>query len=396
MGAFVQSVKIKDYKSIGRCFVELNPFTLLVGPNGSGKSNFLDALRFTSDALKTTLEHALRDRGGIQEVRRRSRGHPRHFGISLVLKLDNATPATFAFNVGALANGGFQVIREECQVGSNRYSIREGKLFSSTSPMRDQIEPDRLYLTYASTFPEFRPAYDALSRMGFYSLNPEALKALQDPDPGELLCRDGKNAAGVIRRLEESGPAAFKRIAEYLHAIVPGIDTVEVKPLGPKETIEFRQHVSGDDTPWRFLASSMSDGALRVLGILISVFQAGVNGRRRTPLIGIEEPEIALHPAAARKLMDALLEAAKGVQIIVTTHSPDLLDHPGIEPDGILAVDRRDGETVISSADEASRMSVRDRLYTAGELLRLGQMEPDKKRFEESTAQLELFTDEIS
>jgi predicted ATPase len=83
----VTRVRLRNYKSIAACDVEPGPLCFLVGPNGCGKSNFLDALRFVAEALRFSLEHALRDRGGIQEVRRRSGGHPNHFGIRLDLQL---------------------------------------------------------------------------------------------------------------------------------------------------------------------------------------------------------------------------------------------------------------------------------------------------------------------
>ena len=62
----ITRVRLRNYKSVAACDVELAPLTLLVGPNGSGKSNFLDALRFTAQALRFSLDHALRDRGGIR------------------------------------------------------------------------------------------------------------------------------------------------------------------------------------------------------------------------------------------------------------------------------------------------------------------------------------------
>ncbi|MFZ4849374.1 MAG: AAA family ATPase [Caldilinea sp.] len=69
---FIRKVTIRNYKSIAACQVELQNLMFLVGRNGAGKSNFLDALRFVADALRTSLDHALRDRGTIKEVRRRS------------------------------------------------------------------------------------------------------------------------------------------------------------------------------------------------------------------------------------------------------------------------------------------------------------------------------------
>ena len=69
---FLTRVVLENYKSIKHCDVQMRPLMFLVGPNGAGKSNFLDALRFVSDALNTSLEHAIRQRGDIDQVRRRS------------------------------------------------------------------------------------------------------------------------------------------------------------------------------------------------------------------------------------------------------------------------------------------------------------------------------------
>ena len=62
---FLTRVVLKNYKSIAASGVDLRALTFLVGPNGSGKSNFLDALRFTSDSLRSSLDNALRERGVI-------------------------------------------------------------------------------------------------------------------------------------------------------------------------------------------------------------------------------------------------------------------------------------------------------------------------------------------
>ena len=59
-------VSLRNYKSIPSCQINMAPLTILVGSNGAGKSNFLDALRFTSQALRFSLDHALRERGGHQ------------------------------------------------------------------------------------------------------------------------------------------------------------------------------------------------------------------------------------------------------------------------------------------------------------------------------------------
>ncbi len=398
MPVFVQTVSLLNYKSIARCRINLRPLSLLVGPNGAGKSNFVDSLRLVAESLRTSLEHALRERGGIKEVRRKSRGHPTHFGVRLDMILAKDTSAWYGFKVGALPNGAFAVQREECHIDTfmqnpaeHFFVVENGDLKQSSAKMPSRIEPDRLYLTIVSALPEFRPLYDALSHMGFYNLNPDRIRDLQSPDAGELLKRDGSNISSVLQRLVVDNPKTLERIEQYMAAVVPGVNSVAPKNLGPKETIVFKQAMVGDPHPWEFMASNMSDGTLRVLGVLVAAFQATGKNHRPIALIGIEEPEVAVHPGAATALLEALVEATIRTQIVLTTHSPDLLDEKNVDADSILSVTSHQGETRIAPVDKATRESIRDRLYSAGELLRLGQIEPDEEALKGLEKQMELF-----
>ena len=113
--------------------------------------------------------------------------------------------------------------------------------------------------------------------------------------------------------------------------------------------------------------------------MLIALFQSS-NGapRKKVPLVGIETPEVVLHPGAAGVLRDGLRAASRHTQILVTSHSPDLLDDKSISAENILAVSNKNGQTIIGPTDEASQSSIRDNLFTAGELLRLNQLTPDE------------------
>ena len=377
---FITRVALKNYKSIASCDVQLRPLMFLVGPNGAGKSNFLDSLRFVADALNSSLYHAIRDRGGIDDVLHRSSGRPKHFSIHLDFTLSESATGHYAFRVGVLSRGRYKVQTEECVLRSTQHPTQEDYFYVKNGTVTDasvEMVPaaatDRLYLVNASGLPEFRPVYDALSCMGFYSLNLDKIRDLQAPDPGDLLIRDGSNLTSVLARLSDP---VKRRIEEYLAAVVPGVHGVKVKKFGPKETLEFRQDVAGAKHPWRFLANNMSDGTLRALGILVALFQGNNDPKKRVLLVGVEEPEIALHPAAAGVLLDALRDAADKTQIIVTSHSPDLLDDKDLDPGSILAVEARDGTTIIAGVDEVGRSVLRDRLYTTGELLRLNQLQP--------------------
>ena len=377
---FIKRVVLKNYKSIAACDVQLQPLTFLVGRNGSGKSNFLDALRFVADALNTSLDHALRARGGIDDVRHRLPKHS-NFNIGLEFTLPNSATGYYAFKIESRSRGRYVVQTEECRVQRAQnntseayFRVTNGKTIDTSVKVAPAAVNDRLYLVNASGLPEFRPVYDAFSRIGFYNLNPDIIRDLQDPDPGDMLMQDGSNLNSVFKQLSSD---VKKSIVEYLAVIVPGVHKVHTRKCGPKETLQFRQNVAEDKDSLIFYANNMSDGTLRLFGILVALFQGNQDAQKRVPLIGIEEPETALHPGAVAVLLDGLRDAAHRTQVIVTTHSPELLDDKHLDVNSILAVEAHHGDTVIAPVDEASRSVVQDRLFTAGELLRSNQLQPD-------------------
>ena len=397
---FVTRVVLRNYKSIPVCDVQLQPLTFLVGPNGAGKSNFLDALRFVADALRSSLDHALRDRGGINDVRRRSGGHPNHFGIRLDFTLPKGATGHYAFRIIARERGGYEVQSEECVIQDAQlfapqkyFRVVNGKVTSASVDVAPVAACNRLYLVNASGLPEFQPVYEAFSRMGFYNFNLDKIRDLQIPETGDMLMPDGSNLTSVLARF--SRPAK-QHVEEYLAKIAPGIHGVRVKELGHRETLEFRQSMAGAKYPWRFLANSMSDGTLRALGILVALFQGNRDAQHRTMLVGIEKPEVAFHPAALGVLLNALRDAAQKTQIILTSHSPDLLDNKDLDAESILAVEARDGNTAIAQVDKTGKSVLRDRLSTTGELLRRNQLRPDAVPAVSTadTPQLQLFGSE--
>ena len=164
--------------------------------------------------------------------------------------------------------------------------------------------------------------------------------------------------------------------------------------MGTLETLEFRQSMKGATYPWRFPAQNMSDGTLRALGVLTALFQAYTD--YAPLLVAIEEPETALHPAASAALREALNQASQMTQVIVTSHSPELLDDMAIGPESLLSVVSDQGETKIASLDNASRSAMKDHLFSAGELLRLNQLSPDPFQVElQQNRQADLFADDV-
>lgn len=187
----------------------------------------------------------------------------------------------------------------------------------------------------------------------------------------------------------------MERIDEYMHAILPNLEKTQIESYSEMMARHGARSIEAPSEQLRnalFLAltlrlngalvdfshRSMSDGTLRALGVLTALFQCLDRASDDPiPVVGIEEPEAALHPAAAGVLLDALQEASYFTQVLVTTHSPDLLDTPSLDSESLLVVDMVDGATILGAADEASKSIMRDRLSTAGELLRQNQLRPE-------------------
>ena len=332
--------------------------------------------------MRITLAQALYARGGLAEVVRRKDHGPKRIVIRLDFELEGAS-VCFAFAVEQGEHEAFRVQREDCLVkprdarrGANFYSVRAGRVAHASIPYPPAATPDNLYLVRASSTEEFRPVFDALSEMGIYNLDPAAIRALQSPDPSGLLRGDGGNAATLLQRLEESPDGHKWRIEAYLEHVVPDLIGIAHRSIGPKHTIEFLQRVSGTEKPQRFLAANMSDGAVRALGLLIALFQNAGDEWLRPRLIGIEEPEATIHPSISEVLVDCLLEAACSSQVIVTSHQHELLNGTDISNDSILVAETASGETRIGPLGAADRSILGRGDYTAGDLLRIDQLQP--------------------
>ena len=167
---FISRVRLKNYKSIAECDVRLGPLTILVGPNGSGKSNFLDALAFLSRALRTTIDEAIDERGGIDVILRRVPKQSQSFTIEVESSLHELSDALYRFTVGH--NG--EILREECRIKYNDdwrgFTVYRGSVQSSVGGDGLDIGSDRLYLPITKRSGELAIP---LRQMQFYNSMPK-------------------------------------------------------------------------------------------------------------------------------------------------------------------------------------------------------------------------------
>jgi predicted ATPase len=206
-----------------------------------------------------------------------------------------------------------------------------------------------------------RPMIEALRACEVYALSPNTLRQPQRPSTRAHLTKDGENWPSIARRIMQSDRGAQLRTA--LAQVTDDISNVQVRRAGGgKLLVEFGHRAFGDQLHW-LDAALESDGTLRIAGIVSALLQ-----EPPLTLTGVEEPEATVHVGMVPLLYDYLAEAALTTQILITTHSPELLDLIPIE--NVRVVQRVAGATDVSSVDESQRLLVRENLTTVGELLR--------------------------
>lgn len=373
----VSRVVIQNYKSIAACDVQLGPLTFLVGPNGSGKSNFLDAIAFVAESLRDSIEVALDRRHGYYSVCREFGTRAEEFGIRLECETIDFT-AHYSLTVRSDRQG-VRINREACRVFGRGspidgyfYIVESGKVVSSSMDYPPAACPDRLFLVPASGSKGFRSVFEALSNINVYKIDPDSMRVLGRHEGRNVLRSDGANIASVIYNMQENEPDSKALIDQYMQKVVPGIKEIKCVQF-PDESRTFLllfSELLSDATLQNFTVNQMSNGTLHALGILTSLLQSRQRNALHPPFIAIEEPDARMHIDALGALLESIKYASDSSQIVVSSHSTDLLDHKKVSAESILAVSKTDQGTQIGAIDEAGRSAIKERLFTAGELLR--------------------------
>jgi predicted ATPase len=389
----VTRIIIKRFRSFPQAVLEVDRSPLfVVGRNGAGKSNLADVFSFVAEAMSSPLQAVFDRKGGIAAVRNRSsvKSAPPNLGLGFEFgEFNGIEGGRYAFEVKALPNYGFRIVREQCLVrvrGGSRWWFDRGTGFESNADgLTPALEPTALALPLVAGDERFASAFKLLGAMRVYSIEPGKLREMQDPDSGLTLRPDGSNAASVLQELTTRGAEATvtrQAIHDFLEAIVPDTRSVRPKKHGNKLSMSFTQQWD-TDKKLSFDAFSMSDGTLRSLGLILAVFQ-----KPSPSVLVIEEPEATIHPGALSAVLDLVRQASKSMQVLVTTHSPDLLDARWITDENIRIVSWQQGASHVLRPSEATRQALREHLMGAGELLRSNALHPEPLFADEGSLQI--------
>jgi len=368
----IDELRVSNYRSLGRALT-LRPgrLSVLVGPNGSGKSNTLDAVSFLRDAMVMGLPAAVVHRGGIDRVRRRSSGHPFNVEIAVHLTIPRGR-AEYRLELTGDHVEEYRVKDESATVvvGGERHEFhRVGQAWNGPPGLAPRYGDDALALTALGGDERFRPLAEHLTQTAVYSIFPDTLGRPQVFDQSRPMRPHGDNWVSVLRDTLKR-PDAKEDLIAGLARLTGDIEDVRVARAADLLIAEFRQSSRARGAKRWFNAAQQSDGTLRVAGILTALLQ-----KPHLAVIGIEEPELTVHPGALPLLFDYLRQASERSQVLITSHSPVLLDLVDVDRDSIFVVEREAGETHIEPVGDEALRPVRDRLLRLGDLFTSGALQ---------------------
>ena len=361
---------IKHYRSIREAVIDLDDLTLFIGPNGAGKSTILDALQFLHEAMLThDFMDPYRSRGGMRNL---SWDGARSGPIYLGLWFEDCGQE-FEWTVSLATVSDSLLVTEEVRNRTHNSSQEallkagpdEGWWWSDSSSQRVNLVQTQTEcaLAYASVDASFaaRRIAESVRNWGFFDPSPAMVRDPWNAAPGgEQLNSDGDNLAEVLYNLSLQSPDHFETIVSATRDILN--QSIKIEPRSSPNGFYFVQDEPGIKFPVHQMG--VSSGTLRILALMTALF-----GRPETSLVGIEEPENYIHPAALASFAEHMLNARDRIQFMVTTHSPLLLDH--VTDPGAVAVVTRDhaAGTVINreSDPDAVRRALDESGFSLGE-----------------------------
>lgn len=326
---------------------------LIVGPNAAGKSNLLDLFRFLGDISRPGggLAAALEARGGLSRARClfARNNHKGELAIMVDLR-DGEDEWRYELAIKGEKGGHNRpiVVRE--------IVTRNGRELLSRPDTNDDRDPDQLtqtHLEQISANQEFRPIAEYFAKANYFHLVPQMIRY---PQAGGASPRafGSSMIADMNATPARTRQAWFRRIERALQSAVPGFETLrlEVDKAG-------QPHLIAGYRNWRRNPSEQnetdfSDGTLRLIGLLWTIISSPANGG----VLLLEEPELSLNAAVVQKLASLLAMAQRGtsMQVILSTHSPELLDDEGIRPGEVLVLQVTSDATVANQLSEIAEV----------------------------------------
>ncbi|HYC93383.1 MAG TPA: AAA family ATPase [Thermoanaerobaculia bacterium] len=390
-------ISVQNYKSLKAFDFAPEDMTVVVGANAAGKSNFADCIDFISEVYRHGLEVAIGRKGGYENIAfRKMRRSKQPVRVSLIAEFNadeiryytrrRKKPASgevrFEHSFSFIAKGysiraEFEVADEEIRI--SRRTERDW-VHLATIRRRDNsfsIDADENQRANDSEFDEqftvkdllvfrqhgelvaaktellitilgrFLPLYSfarGLEGIRVFQISPTKSREFGVPTPTPELGRTGGNLPAVIDLMQKKHRQQWKLVLQTMRSILPDLSAITVDYTSGR-TLGLFFKEEGVGRPWS--VDEVSDGTLQTLALLVALFDP-----ESTALV-LEEPENSVHPWIIRHIVDACREASARKQIMITTHSPIVIN--AVRPDQVWVLWRADGESKIARMTEIDR-----------------------------------------
>ncbi|HEV3038494.1 MAG TPA: AAA family ATPase [Candidatus Angelobacter sp.] len=413
---FIERIRAWNFKNFEELDLELRPFNVLVGANASGKSNTLEILKFIRDVATSGLDNAISLQAGAKYLTNLRAGLGRDFRLEIVTKpateervahmiprIQAASPdektggqhvafwqllaeidaVRYTLSIHFGHDTGFEVVEDAIEVhadfsrvrmreshrlgrGTVRFQNLRGKIEVQTSlPGGESARPEDFWFgtgegrlppnkTISLELPlSFLMPSEVYQETGFksievFDIDPKSPKFGVRMAGKADLEDDGENLALVLKTILEDEQAK-RKLSNLLKDLLPFVGDFAVEPFSDRTFLFKLQEMF---FPEEYLpASLLSDGTINVTALIVALYFG------RQSLVAFEEPERNLHPSLIGKLMQVLRDGSLKKQVIITTHSPEVVRHANLS-DLILVSRNRMGISKLSRPAESGDLKV--------------------------------------
>lgn len=369
----VLSLTAKNYRSIHDATIQLSDLNLFIGANASGKSAILDALRFLSEGIRAREFRApAYSRGGILNMAWKGEEASQ---VELTVAIEGEKRFEWYVRLVRRAYDFYVAERvHEAPEGSpptELLNAEEGQGWWWSGEKGERVNllqgPMDCALAAASVDASFpaRQIAEFVGRWGFFDPSPFLLRRDWNLPDASGFDPYGRNLGETLYNLRGAYPEVLDQIVEATQSIVGLPDAVV--PRESEDRFYFVQHEPGLQFPVNQMG--VSSGTLRMLALMTAFY-----GQSEATLIGIEEPENYIHPAALFAFVEHIMSARERVQMLVTTHSPLMLDY--LDDPSVVNVVKRDEVQGTVVLPETNPAGIRKGLEASG--FSLGQYHETK------------------
>ena len=357
----IESIKVENYRALRKIELkDLTPLTVLLGPNGSGKSTIFDVFNFLSECFQFGLRHAWDRRGRGKELKSRGASGPILF--ELKYREQPGTPIITYHLAIDEGTKGPEVVEEwlQWQRGAKGKPFRflefnrgKGRAASGETPDENDERPETNLrssdliavntLGQLSEHPRIAALREFITDWYVSYLSIDQTRNQPEAGPQERLSKGGDNLPNVIQYLKEQHPDRLEGIFAKLRQRIPRLERVEADPM-PDGRLLLQIKDAPFDQP--VLSKFASDGTMKMLAYLTVLHDP-----EPPHFIGIEEPENFLHPRLLPELAEECRSAAQNSQLLITSHSPFLLNAIQAEEVRILYRDEQGFTQAVRASD---------------------------------------------